>query len=101
MGTLGITQSFLDAPRVRLYDEQGRDLLTDVNGNAGFNFYLSTNALQQPVADYYRVTRGSPASERDACVKQTLPAGVYTFSVTPTTGSPSSGEVLFEVTLSP
>ena len=100
LGTLGVTQAFLDAPRVRFYNAQGQDLLTDTNGNPGFNF-CQANPLQQPVLDFYRITRGQPADGRDACVAQNLTPGAYTFSVTPTGGTGSSGEVLFEVTLGP
>ncbi len=102
LGTLGVTQSYLDAPRVRLFDSQGRDLITDVNGDAGFNFCLASNSSQKPVFDFYSLIRHQAAEGRDACVAQTLAPGVYTFSVTPTASSiPSTGEVLFEVTLSP
>lgn len=102
LGTLGVTQSYLDAPRVRIFDGQGRDLITDVNGNAGFGSCLATHSLQQPVFDHYRFIRGQPAESRDACVRQNLTPGVYSFSVTPSGVSlPPAGEVLFEVTLAP
>ena len=102
LGTLGVTQSYLDAPRVRVFDSQARDLVTDVDGSAGLNFCLASNSLQKPVLDFYSLVRHQAAEGRDACVAQTLAPGVYTFSVTPAASSiPSAGEVLFEVTLSP
>lgn len=100
LGTLGVTQSFLDAPRVRLFDGQGRDLITDSGGSAGFSFCQASNSSQRPVFDFYNLVRRQAADGRDACVAQTLSAGVYTFTVTPAASSaPSAGEVLFEVTL--
>ena len=102
LGTLGVTQSFLDAPRVRVFDGQGRDLVTDASDNAGLNLCLASNSLQMPVLDFYSLVRHQAAEGRDACVAQTLTPGVYTFSVTPSASSiPSAGEVLFEVTLGP
>lgn len=100
LGTLGVTQSYLDAPRVRLFDSQGRDLITDSSGSPGLNFCLASNSSQQPVFDFYSLVRRQPAEGRDACLAQSLAPGVYTFAVTPTASSiPSTGEVLFEVTL--
>jgi hypothetical protein len=107
LGTLGVTQGYLDAPRARFYNAQGQDIVTDLSGRPGFNLCSSTNTLAAPVVSYYQNTRGAPTHERDACVAVSLQAGVYTFSVTPSiTGvtssiasAPSSGEVLFEVTL--
>jgi hypothetical protein len=102
LGTLGVTQSFLDAPRVRLFDSQGHDLATDTDGSAGLNFCLASNLSQKPVLDFYNLVRHQAAEGRDACLAQTVAAGVYTFTVTPSASSvPSAGEVLFEVTLSP
>jgi hypothetical protein len=110
LGTLGVTQGYLDAPRVRIYNAQGQDMVMDTGGRAGFNTCLSSNSASAPVANYYQSVRGQAAHARDACIAQTLPPGAYTFSVTPsipgvTTGStqsaPQSGEVLFEVTLGP
>jgi hypothetical protein len=52
--------------------------------------------------------RGVPAAFRDGCIAQNLSPGAYTFSVTPSIpgvtslnalSAPSSGQVLFEVTL--
>jgi hypothetical protein len=101
LGSLGITQGYLDAPRVRIYDVAGQDLIFDVNGNAGFNNCTTTGTFSAPVRSYY-ANRGTP-SDRDTCTAHSFAAGVYTFTVTPTPGasSPSSGEVLFEVTLNP
>ena len=54
---------------------------------------------------YYTTVRGQPAHPRDACTAQALAAGGYSFTVTPSTtgaiSAPNSGELLFEVTLSP
>ena len=102
LGTLGVTQNFLDAPRVRLFNSQGQDLLTD-GGVAGFTGCSSNANAGGAVVTYYTGTRGQPPSGRDACTAQALAAGVYTFTVTPSmTGmvsSPTTGETLFEVTL--
>jgi hypothetical protein len=102
LGTLGVTQNFLDSPRVRLFNSQGQDLLTDA-GTAGFTGCSSTANSGAAVVNYYTNVRAQPPHARDGCTSQTLAAGVYTFTVTPsTTGSvsaPSSGEILFEVTL--
>ena len=102
LGTLGVTQNFLDSPRVRLFNSAGQDLLSD-GGTAGFTGCSSTANSGAAVVNYYTSVRGQPAHARDGCTAQTLPAGVYTFTVTPSTtgnvSAPSSGEVLFEVTL--
>jgi hypothetical protein len=99
LGTLGVTQAFLDAPRVRLYDAQGHDIITDPDG-AGFNGCASTISSAGPVVTYYQNTRGQPVHARDSCTAQALPAGAYTFSVTPAASSaPNAGEVLFELVL--
>jgi hypothetical protein len=101
LGTLGVTQNFLDSPRVRLFNSQGQDMLTDA-GTAGFTGCSAANA-GTAVVNYYTNVRGQAPHARDGCTAQTLQAGVYTFTVTPSTtgtvSSPSSGEVLFEVTL--
>jgi WD40 repeat protein len=103
LGTLGVTQSFLDSPRARLFDSQGRDLLTDGLGAAGITGCGANQNSGGPVVTYYTNVRSQPPHARDACTAQTLPAGVYTFTVTPSTSgavsSPASGEILFEVTL--
>jgi hypothetical protein len=102
LGTLGVTQNFLDAPRMRLFNSQGQDLLTD-GGAMGFTGCSSSANAGGPVVTYYTSTRGQPPNGRDACTAQTLAAGVYTFTVTPSTtgmvSAPASGETLFEVTL--
>jgi len=105
LGTLGITQNYLDAPRVRLYDGQGLDLIFDNTGAAGFNFCLASgtgSTFSAPVRSYYALVRGEAAHDRDTCTSHSFAAGVYTFSVTPSSISvPTFGEVLFEVTLNP
>lgn len=103
LGTLGVTQSFLDRPRVRIYNAAGQDLIIDNAGRPGFNF--CTASTDQAVITFYN-NRGQPASTNDACLAADFSAGAFTFSVTPTalsgtTSSPSSGEILFEVTLGP
>lgn len=108
LGTLGVTQGYLDAPRVQLFNAQGSDLVSQ-GGLPGFNDCLASNTVTDyPVVYYYGQLRGQPVSERDSCYTTTLPAGVYTFSVNPsilgvtsnaTSSSPAVGEVLFEVTL--
>ena len=110
LGSLGVTPNFLDAPRTRLYDGTGADIAFDLNGNPGFNGCAAGSQFSGAVVDFYQVTRGQPVNARDACVAASLGAGVYTFSVTPsipgvttsaTTSVPTSGEILFEVTLNP
>ena len=110
LGTLGVTNNFLDAPRVRLFNAAGQDLINDDSGRAGFNACVSSNSFNAPVVTYYATTRGEPVHARDGCFAGTFQPGVYTFSVTPsipgqttTTGQsvPTSGEVLVEVTLGP
>jgi len=99
LGTLGVTQGFLDSPLVRLFDGQGHDLISTGN-SPGFTGCSANANNGGPVVNFYTNTRGQPANARDGCTAQTLPAGVYTFTVTPSSGSsPTSGEVLFEVTL--
>ena len=110
LGSLGVTNNFLDAPRVRLYNSLGQDLLADPTGRVGFNSCVSSAEGQGGVVDYYQRVRGQPVHARDACVGVVLTPAAYTFTVTPSiagvtttigTSSPSSGEVLFEVTLNP
>jgi hypothetical protein len=112
LGTLGVTNAFLDAPRVRIFNSAGQDLITDSFGVAGFNGCSAGNDFNDPVVAYYQNVRGQPAHARDACFAGTFPAGVYTFTVTPTipgvtasnqsgASNPGSGQVLFEVTLGP
>ena len=110
LGTLGITQGFLDAPRARLYTSTGADIIQDTTGRAGFNGCVSGSVFTDPVVNYYAGVRGAPADARDSCLAVNLAAGVYTFTVTPSipglttttgTSAPSSGEILFEVILAP
>lgn len=110
LGTLNVTQGFLDAPRVRLFTAAGADLLQDTTGLAGFNGCVSGSVFTDPVVSYYANVRGAPAHARDSCVAINLAAGAYTFRVTPSivgvttntgTSTPSSGEILFEVILAP
>jgi hypothetical protein len=107
LGSLGVTQGYLDAPRVRLYNAQGVDIVTQ-GGMPGFNDCLAANTTDSAVVSYYSQIRAAPVHARDSCYSASLGAGAYTFSVTPsvsgvtsssTTSSPPSGEVLFEVTL--
>jgi hypothetical protein len=104
LGTLGITQSYLDAPHVRIYNAAGADIYSQ-NGFVGFNGCTATN--DGPVVNYY-ASRGIPVSDFDACVADVFPAGAYTFTVTPSLAGQNSpinstrtGEVLFEVKLGP
>ena len=106
LGTLGVTQAYMDAPRVRLYNANGADMVSQ-GGLPGFNFCLASNTTTDlPVVQLYQ-GRGQPVHSRDSCYVTTLGAGTYTFSVTPSNGATStsassatfSGEVLFEVTL--
>ena len=110
LGTLGVTQAYLDAPRVRLFDNAGQDLVISSSGSngTGFNGCDASSAVQSPVVNYYQNVRGAPAAGRDACIARLLSPGAYTFSVTPSIpgvtsstelSAPSSGQVLFEVTL--
>ena len=112
MGSLGITQGYLDAPHVRLFNAAGQDLITQ-SGYNGFNDCLTSNtATDLPIINYY-AARGIPVNSRDTCLATFASAGAYTFSVTPSflnvnnairgsgTSGPSAGEILFEVTLAP
>jgi len=111
--TLGIIPSPLDAPWVRVYNRSNRDLINTNDTIPGsFGCSSSNAATDQPVIDYYRFTRGAPVDSRDFCLAAVFPAGVYTFDVTASvpgvtsggtgwSSSPSSGEILFEVTLGP
>jgi hypothetical protein len=106
LGSLGVTQSFMDAPRVRLYNAAGGDLVTQ-GGRPGFNFCVPTNtATDLPIVQFYQ-DRGMPVHSRDSCYTAMLGAGGYTFTIEPSTAATSSsatsstfsGEVLFEVNL--
>ena len=112
LGALGITQAYLDAPHVRVYNASGQDLITQA-GYAGFNDCLSANtATDLPIINYY-AARGIPVQSRDTCYAGFFNPGAYTFSVTPSfqnansalrnsgNGGPAVGEVLFEVKLGP
>ena len=103
LGTLGVTQTFLDSPRVRLFNSQGQDLIMD-GAVPGFTGCSAANA-GSAVVNYYTNVRGQAPHARDGCTSQSLAAGVYTFSVAPSTSgtisSPATGEILFEVTLNP
>lgn len=111
LGTLGVTQNYLDLPRVRVYNQAGTDMYVDGTGRVGFNFCISGNSFTGPVVNYYANVRNAPVHTDDACLSDVFPAGVYTFSVTPSISNvnapngndsvPPSGEVLFEVTLGP
>src|SRR5205085_6764061 len=84
----------LDAPGLRIFDAAGGDLLFNSTGAPGIAACPSSNTT----AAYYAGVRGQPLDARDACSSSTsLPAGVYTFTINPTS-TDTSGEVLFEVT---
>jgi hypothetical protein len=108
LGSLGVTPFYLDAPRVRLYNNQGVDQVTQ-GGLPGFNGCLASATTDAPVVNYYQNVRGQPVHSRDSCIAVLASAGAFTFSVTPSTSatsatflsSPPSGEMLFEVTLGP
>ena len=111
LGSLGITQGYLDAPHVRLYNSAGNDLITQ-SGYAGFNDCDASASSDAPVVSYY-AGRGIPVQLRDTCLAASFSAGAYTFTVTPSflnsnnairgsgTSGPSAGEILFEVKLGP
>ena len=110
---LGInTTTYLDYPRVHIFNSQGQDLVFDINGNAGFNQCTSSNSASAPVVNFYTNQRGAPPNARDACGAFNFAAGVYTFGVQPsipgvtvptgyTASDLSSGDTLFEITLNP
>ena len=115
--TLGVTNNYLDAPRVRLFNSAGQDTIVDSFGRPGFNACEYPPAGTPPANDfttlvinYYRDVRRQPVHPRDGCVAVQVAAGAYTFTVTPSipgvtttsgTSNPASGEVLFEITLGP
>lgn len=110
---LGInTTTYLDYPRVRIFDSGGHDLVTDLNDNVGFNQCTSANSTAAPVVNFYANVRMQPANVRDACAAYVFQPGVYTFGVQPSipgvtvpTGYTASdlptGDTLFEITLNP
>lgn len=100
---LGITQNILDLPRVQLFDAQGRGIVLTNGLNLGSGFgQCLTGTSDDNVINFYRNVRGVPVDARDACLAINLLGGTYTFAITPSSSSfPSSGEVLFEVTLGP
>jgi hypothetical protein len=104
LGTLGITQGYLDLPRLRLYNAAGGDLVFDNAGRPGFN--RCTSSTDAAVVNFY-AARGAPVSSNDACIGANFAAGTYTFTVTPTNipgganSVPLFGDVLFEVILGP
>ena len=108
LGTLNITQAYLDFPRAIIYDGANNPIFVDGAGYPGFNSCLQTVATDKPVRDYY-AARGAPISDDDACLAGNFPAGVYTFRVVPSVAGstsafnsvPPAGEVLFEVKLGP
>jgi hypothetical protein len=92
--TLGATQNPLDAPGLRIFDGAGADLLFNSTGAPGIAACPASNTT----AAYYAGVRGQPLDARDTCSSSTsLPAGVYTFTINPTS-TDTNGEVLFEVT---
>lgn len=92
--TLGVTQNPLDAPGLRIFDAAGADLLFNSTGAPGIAACPASNTT----AMYYANVRGQPLDARDSCSSSTsLPAGVYTFTINPTS-TDTTGEVLFEVT---
>jgi hypothetical protein len=111
LGSLGITNGYLDAPHVRLFNQAGADLITQ-GGYSGFNDCNASDSTDLPVVNYYSA-RGIPVQSRDTCLAASLPSGAYTFTVTPSflnsnnslrssgSSGPSAGEILFEVKLNP
>jgi hypothetical protein len=112
LGSLGITNGYLDAPHVRLFNSAGQDLISQ-NGFVGFNDCSASNtSTDLPVINYY-AGRGIPVNSRDTCLATFANAGSYTFTVTPSflnvnsslrasgNSGPSNGEILFEVKLGP
>ena len=92
--TLGVTQNPLDAPGLRIFSAAGADLLFNSTGAPGIAACPASNTT----AMYYANVRGQPLDARDSCSSSTsLPAGVYTFTINPTS-TDTTGEVLFEVT---
>jgi hypothetical protein len=104
LGSLGITQNYLDSPHLRVYNQAGQDIYSQ-NGFNGFNGCTTTN--DAAVVNYY-AAQNIPVATEDACLADVFPAGVYTFTVTPSIAGQTSpinslrtGEILFEVKLGP
>ena len=104
LGTLNITQNYLDLPHLRIYNAAGVDIYTQ-NGFLGFNGCTTVN---DPAVVSYYAGLGIAVSQFDACIGDVFPAGVYTFTVTPSIAGSTSpinstrtGEILFEVKLGP
>lgn len=93
--TLGVSANAHPHPSLGLYNSAGV-LVASSNQCSGST---PDNAA---VVNYYSQVRGAPLSANDAClgfVSSALPAGVYSFMITPDSSTPnSSGEVLFETT---
>jgi hypothetical protein len=112
LGALGITNGYLDAPHVRLYNQAGTDLITQ-SGFVGFNDCLSSNTTTDLQIINYYAARGIPVQPRDTCLAAFMQPGTYTFSVTPSVlngnnsirasgnNGPAAGQILFEVKLGP
>ena len=101
LATLGVTTDALGRPALRLFDAAGADLLQNASGGVAVGGCSATNQT----AIYYATTRGQALDANDACTTpRTLQAGVYTFTINPSSNAsapgPKSGEVLFEVTFS-
>jgi len=95
--TLGVSNTPLNRPGLRLFNAAGADLLTNTSGG---NTVSACSDPTNSTALYYAVTRGQALDPNDSCIRQrTLAAGVYTFTINPSTAG-TSGEVLFEVTFS-
>jgi hypothetical protein len=109
LGTLGVTQNYLDYPRVRIYNGAGADLISDVSGRPGFNSCVASVGASAPVISYYANVRGQALHVDDGCIGLIMPAGAYTFTVDASQAGVNSGassvplygDVLFEVTLDP
>ena len=111
--TLAGIAGYLDLPRVRFFDSARRDIITGLaqpGTDACQTGTDNTSTNKSFVVNYYQNVRGAPVNVRDTCFAFTLAPGAYTFTVTPSipgltsstaTSSPSSGQVLFEVTLGP
>ena len=100
LGSIGVTQAFLDLPRVRLYDAQGRDLISDASG-PGFNGCNAANG-GSAVVSYYASVPNQPPHVRDGCTAQALPAAASSASPVRVTETPdrlvlSAGDLRVEL----